>query len=110
MLEYARDYNGMGATAEEKHHCLNTAMLAWNLSLFPEGQREEQTESALRQLTVLNPGSKGLESLKHNLRILIDKKLAEFPEIKKLMVNARISVVDGKEVLHVTSIDFTSKA
>ncbi len=106
FLEYASDYIGMGATLEEKQQYLDSAILAWNLSLLPEVEREKQTQTSLKKLEEWNPASKNLEILKYNLRILINKKLTEFPEIKKLIVNAQISVVDGKECLYVTSTDF----
>jgi hypothetical protein len=106
FLEYASDYIGMGATSEEKQQYLDSAILAWNLSLLPEVEREKQTQTSLKKLEEWNPVSKNLEILKYNLRILINKKLTEFPEIKKLIVNAQISVVDGKECLYVTSTDF----
>ena len=106
FLEYASDYIGMGATLEEKQQYLDSAILAWNLSLFPEGEREKHMQASLQKLEEWNPASKNLEILKYNLRILINRKLAEFPEINKLIVNAQISVADGKECLYVTSTDF----
>ena len=106
VLEYASDYIGMGATLEEKQHYLDSVILAWNLSLLPEGEREKQTQASLKKLEALNPGSKNVEILKHNLAILIGEKLREFPEIKKLIVSAQISIADGKECLNVVSTDF----
>ena len=106
VLEYASDYIGMGATLAEKGHYLDSVILAWNLSLLPEGEREEQIQASLKKLEVLNPGFKNLEILEHNLAILIEKKLREFPEIKKLIVSAQISIADGKECLYVVSTDF----
>ncbi len=106
FLEYASDYIGMGATLEEKQQYLDSAILAWNLSLLPEVEREKQMRASLKKLEDWNPGSKNLEILKYNLRRLINKKLTEFPQIKKLIVNAQFSVVDGKEWLYVTSTDF----
>lgn len=105
LLEYASDYIGMGVTLEEKGHYLNSAIMAWNLSLFPEGEREKQKQATLKRLEELTPGSKNLEILKHNLAILIKKKLTQFPEIKELILNAEISIVDGKECLYVASTD-----
>jgi len=58
LLQYVSDYIGMGVTLEEKRHYLNSAILAWNLSLFPEGEREKQMQASLRKLESLNPGSK----------------------------------------------------
>jgi hypothetical protein len=106
FLEYASDYIGLGATVKEKQQYLDSAILAWNLSLLPEVEREKQIRASLKKLEEWNPASKNLGILKYNLKILIDKKLTELPEIKKLIVNAQISVVDGKECLYVTSTDF----
>ncbi|MEW6404487.1 MAG: hypothetical protein AB1649_22045 [Chloroflexota bacterium] len=106
LLKYASDYIGMGATLEEKRHYLDSAILAWNLSLLSEGEREKQMQASLKKLEALNPGSKNVEILKHNLAILVEKKLTEFPEIKKLILSAEISIVDGKECLYVASTDF----
>lgn len=104
--QYASDYIGMGATSEEKQQYLDSAILAWNLSLFPKGEREKQIQVSLRKLESLNPGSKNLQILKHNLRILIERKLTHYPEINKLIVNAKFGVADGKECLYVVSTDF----
>jgi len=106
LLEYASDYIGMGVTIEEKRHYLDSAVLAWNLSCFPEVEREKQMQASVKKLETLNPGSKNVEILKHNLEILIQKKLTEFPGVKKLIVNAEISIVAGKECLYVASTDF----
>ncbi len=106
LLRYASDYIAMGVTLEEKQPYLDSSILAWNLSLLPEDEREEEMQASLRKLESLNPGSKNLEIPKHNLAILIEKKLTEFPEIRKLILNAEISIVNGKESLSVTSADF----
>ncbi len=106
LLRYASDYIAMGVTLEEKQPYLDSSILAWNLSLLPEDEREEEMQASLRKLESLNPGSKNLEIPKHNLVILIEKKLTEFPEIRKLILNAEISIVNGKESLSVTSADF----
>jgi hypothetical protein len=106
LLQYVSDYISMGVTLEEKQHYLDSAILAWNLSLFSKGEREKQVQACLRKLESLNLGSKNLEILKHNLAILIEKKLTEFPEIKKLILNAEISIVSGKESLTVVCADF----
>ena len=63
-------------------------------------------QASVKKLETLNPGSKNVEILKHNLEILIQKKLTEFPGVKKLIVNAEISIVAGKECLYVASTDF----
>lgn len=106
LSRYASGYIGMGVTLEAKQLYLESAILAWNLSLLPEGERERQLEASIRKLESLNPGSKDIESLKHNLAILIERKVTEFADIKKLVLNAQISIVDGRETLTVVSTDF----
>lgn len=106
ILKYASDYIARGTTLRQRQANLELVVLAWNLSLFPEEEREKQMDACLRDLRALNYGSKDLETLKHNLAILIEKKLAEFPLIKKLIIKAQISITDRKECLHVASIDF----
>lgn len=106
ILEYASDYIGMGTSLHQRQVYLESAILAWNLSLFSEEEREQQMDASLRKLEAFNWDFKNLEILKQNLAMLIEKKLTEFPEIKKLIVNAQINIVEGKEYLHVVSTDF----
>ena len=105
LLEYASDYISMGSTLQQKQAYLDSAVLAWTLSLLPEREREEQMHARVKELEALNPGSKNMDILRHNLPILIERKLAKFPQIKKLIINAQISIVDGKECLNVASTD-----
>ena len=107
FLDYASDFIDMGKTSNERRVYLAVAVLGWNLSMVSEGGREKQMQVALKRLEALNPGSKGkgIEIIRSNLEILLEKKLALFPEIHRLVVSAQLSIVDGKESLNVVSHD-----
>ena len=106
LLEYAHDYIGMGSTLEQKQTYLDASVMAWNLSLFPEAEREEHMQAGMKELEACNPGSKNVSILRHSLPILIERRLMHFATFNRLIVRAELSVVDGKECLNVASTDF----
>ena len=92
--QYAADYIDMGENTEERQNYLNGACTAWNIANLDEGGREEALRRVIDGYKRMNPGSDDVEDFEHDLRILIQKKLEMFPEIKKIIVNAVIEPIN----------------
>ncbi len=96
IVELAEDYIRIGDSLEKMQSYLNSACSAWNIANLPFNKRQQALESYLLKYQILNPGIDDVSNLKHDMQILIKKKLEMFPRVKKQIVDARI-VEDGDE-------------
>jgi hypothetical protein len=104
--EYASDYINMGDTTEERQSLLNGACTAWNIAVLPENSREEAIRRVIKEYKRVNPGVDDAENFEHDLRVLIQKKLEMFPDIKKTILGAIIEPISGtKYRINVASTD-----
>ena len=97
VAEYASDYINLGDTTEERQSFLNGACAAWNIANLPDHLRDAALQQTAKNYKEMNPGIADVESFLHDLRILIQKKLRMFPEIRKTIVNASIESVDDTQ-------------
>jgi RNA-splicing ligase RtcB len=88
IVEYASDYINLGETTEEMQNYLNGACTAWNIANLPDRIREKALRQAAEKYLKMNPGIKSAENYLHDMKILIQKKLQMFPNIRKTIVNA----------------------
>ena len=88
--KYASDYINMGDNTEERQSFLNGACTAWNIALLPEHMREEALRRSIEEYKRINPGVDDADNFAHDLKILVQKKLQMFPEVKKLIVGAMV--------------------
>jgi hypothetical protein len=95
--KYAADYINMGETTEERQNYLNGACTAWNIANLDEKDREEAIRRVMEDHKRMNPGTDDAEDFVHDLRILIQKKLEVFPNIQKIIVDARIEPISEKK-------------
>ncbi len=93
ISEYASDYINMGENTEERQSYLNGACTAWNIAILDENHREGALRGAIDGYKKMNPGTDNVENFEHNLRILIQKKLETFSEIKKVIIDAMIEPI-----------------
>jgi len=91
--QYAADFINMGETTEERQNYLNGACTAWNIANLDEKGREKAIRRVMEDHKRMNPGTDDAENFVHDLRILIQKKLEMFPNIKKIIVDARIEPI-----------------
>ena len=49
--KYSHDYSSQGSNIYEVRNYLNVAIIAWNLSLYPEQKRIEQIENMATDLS-----------------------------------------------------------
>ena len=104
--EYASDYINMGETTEERQSFLNGACTAWNIAILPEHSREEAIRRVIEGYERVNLGIDDSGDFEHDLRVLIQKKLEMFPDIKKTILGATIEPISGtKYRIYITSTD-----
>lgn len=97
IKEYASDYINMGNTMEERQSYLNGACSAWNIAVLPENLREKALKNTLEEYKRINPGIDDSDNVLHDMRLLINKKLQIFPEVKKVIVDAFIEPINGTQ-------------
>jgi hypothetical protein len=96
----------MGEDTEERQNYLNGACTAWNIAILDENHREGALRGAIESYKKMNPGTEDVENFEHDLRILIQKKLETFPDIKKVIIDAMIEPISGtKYRIFITSTD-----
>lgn len=104
--EFASDYINMGKTIEERQKYLNGACTAWNIAGFPEHSREGVLRHVITAYKRMNPGLNDADNLEQALRVLIQRKLEIFPDIKKIIIDATIEPIKGmKYRINITSVD-----
>jgi len=104
--EYASDCINMGESTEERQSYLNGACSAWNIASMPESSREEPLRRAVEGYKRMNPGIEDAENFEHDPRILVQKKLKMFPDIKKVIIGAVIEPIsDEKYRINIASTD-----
>ena len=97
VAEYASDYINLGDTTEERQSFLNGACTAWNIANLPDHLRDAALQQTAQNYKEMNPGVPDVESYLHDMRILIQKKLHMFPNIRKAIVNAYIEPVNDTQ-------------
>ena len=97
IAEYASDYINLGETTEERQSFLNGACTAWNIANLPDHLRDAALQQTAQKYKEMNPGIADVESYLHDMRILIQKKLRMFPNIRKTIVNAFIDPVNDTQ-------------
>ncbi len=91
--KYASDYIDMGEDTVERQSFLNGACTAWNIANLPEHLREEALRRSVEEYKRINPEVDDAEDFAHALRVLVQKKLQMFPEVKKCIVDAVVEPI-----------------
>jgi hypothetical protein len=106
ISEYASDYINMGEDTEDRQNYLNGACTAWNIAILDEKHREGALRGAIDAYKKMNPGADDVENFELDLRILIQKKLETFPDIKKVLIDAMIEpICETKYRITIASTD-----
>ncbi|WP_028582841.1 hypothetical protein [Desulfogranum japonicum] len=93
--EYCEDYALQGNNLDEVRNYLQFASIAWNLSLYPQETIDEQIVVISDEYERLNPELINSQHLQHDLKILVGKKNASYPEIKRTIT--KVEVEEDKE-------------
>ena len=103
---YASDYITMGETTEERQSYLKGACTAWIIANLSDHLREKALRQAAEEYQKMNPEIDDVDNYLHDMKILIQKKLQMFPEIKKAIVDAFIETINDTQYrINVVSTD-----
>jgi len=106
IREYASDYINMGEDTEERQNYLNGACTAWNIAILDEDCREGALRGAIDGYRKMNPGSDDVQDFEQDIRILIQKKLEMFPDIKKVIIDAMVEPINETQYrINIASTD-----
>lgn len=103
IAQFAYDFISMGETLRDRQSYLNTACTAWNIALLSENKRQAALDQCQRQYELINPDADDGQNLRHDMEILIQEKLRLFPEVKRTIVGAEITNIEGKDCIRVIS-------
>jgi hypothetical protein len=109
LIEYASDYINLGDNLEEKQSYLNGACTAWNIALLKKEERKKALESFIEEYKATNPGIDDADNVLHDMELLIKEKLRLYPDVKKIIKEARIMDDKGKNRIVVTSISYQAQ-
>lgn len=98
---YAEDYISLGNNIDEVRNYAQFACIAWNLSLYPEPTMKENLQIIADEYENNNPETIKSDHLKHDLEILINKKLKLYPEIKRLIT--KINIEESADNYHIST-------
>jgi hypothetical protein len=106
ISEYASDYINIGEDTEERQNYLNGACTLWNIAILDENHREGALRGAIESYKSLNQENHDVENFENDLRILIQKKLEMFPDIKKVIIEAIIEALSETQYrINIASTD-----
>ena len=100
--------NSLDGEIPDFESLVNLSIIAWNMSLFPETNRE----TLYGQIVQMLPESFGAQDTARFVniieRIMYEKK-KDYPKVNRLIEKYNISTVEGKMKLDVESIPFGSR-
>ena len=106
FCEYSHDYVTLSANVAEARNYLNFACIAWNLSLYPEHEMREKMEMVVNEYARLNPSTISSKKLKHDIEKLIEKKIKNHPNIKRLITKISIEEKGKNYLIFTESTEF----
>ena len=99
FIAMASDYIQPAENVDAARNYAYLAVIAWNISLYPEDKIAEKIDLVARAYEKSNPGVIKAELLAHDLAALVDKKRRLFPDIKRIIT--KIGVEEKKEVYEI---------
>ncbi|MFT5702426.1 MAG: hypothetical protein ACI8ZB_005346 [Desulforhopalus sp.] len=103
----ADDYILLASNIDEARNRAFMAVIAWNISLYPQEQISEHIQLTALEYEKNNPGVVNAEYLSHDLQILVDKKLEKFANIKRKITKIGVEEKGGEYEIITISIPFT---
>ena len=95
FIAVASDYIQLAENVDAARNYAYFAVIAWNISLYPEDQITEKIDFVAREYEKSNPGVIKAELLAHDLAALVDKKRRRFPDIQRIIT--KIGVEETKD-------------
>jgi hypothetical protein len=106
FIKTADDYILLADNIDEARNRAYMAVLAWNISLYPQEQIAEHIKLLALEYEKNNPGLIRAELLSHDLQILVDKKLKKFANIKRTITKIGVEEKNDKYEFITESIPF----
>jgi hypothetical protein len=103
VTEFACDYISMGETLIDRQRYLNTACNAWNIALLQEDEKQTALDQCQKQYESNNPESNDSQNMRHDMEILIQKRLRLLPEVKTTIVGAELTSIEGRDLIRIFS-------
>ena len=83
FIAVSNDYIQMADDVDAARNLAYLAVIAWNISLYPNEQFSEKIDLIAREYEKSNPGVIKAELLSHDLQALVEKKLKKFPNTRR---------------------------
>lgn len=106
FVKTADDYILLAKNIDEARNRAFMAVIAWNISLYPQEQIVEHIRLTALEYEKSNPGVIKAEYLSHDLQILVDKKLKKFANIKRTITKIGVEEKCDKYEFITESIPF----
>jgi len=106
ITDFASGIMSLAKDGYQRKSFLNCACTAWNISLFPKDQIDNQLDISVEYYEKLNPDSNDSMNYRHNLEQLIDLKKEMYPDVRRSVIDASIEGKGDREKITVSSIPF----
>jgi hypothetical protein len=105
IINYASDYIRLGDNLEEKQSYLNAACVAWNIALLKQAERQKALDNFIEQYIKINPDVDNIDDVRHDMELLVKEKIRLYPNVKRVIAEAKIVNKKGQERILVASTD-----
>lgn len=106
IIDFASGIMSLAKDDYQRKSFLNCACTAWNISLFPKDQIDNQLDILVKNYEKLNPDAKDSMDYRHNLEQLVELKNELYPNIRRTVIDASIEGKGDRKKITVSSIPF----
>ncbi len=103
LEEFVEPYVEFADNRGQRQRLLEVAVLAWNLALLPEAERQTMLEEAIEQATLIDDAL-ARQDIQEILDELIERKLTYFGDIRRLIVEFELKDTGREYQLSVASL------
>ncbi len=84
---------------------MNAACSAWNIALLKKEERQKALDNFIEHYKKINPDADDTDNARHDMELLIKEKMRLYPDMKKTIVEAKITNEKGQNRIVVASTD-----
>ncbi len=108
VIETAEGFLELAKSREEKENLLRFACSAWNIACFESPKREQLLQGYIDEFKSSNNSSQQeCDDLREDMEKLIGQKDILFPNESKRVIGSQITVINGQELIEISSTPFT---
>lgn len=100
LLEFAEPLTAACGDNNSFYNALQISAIAWNTSFFPPEERKKSTDECINEYI---SDKKARETTKEILLKMLRRKEQDFPDIKRMIMDFKVSYRDGERHLYVIS-------